>query len=297
VRIGVSAPAKINLWLRIGPVRPSGYHDLDTLFCALELADSVTLRPGESGTGLRLQVAHAAPLAAPPDLGPASANLAVRAAAAFIEAAGIEPDFQIDLVKRIPAGAGLGGGSSDAAAVLRALEQLRPGVVASAETMRIAGGLGSDVPFFLAGRTLAHGRGRGTRLVAAAPLPARTVLIVLPPFGIATARAYAWLDDDRAQGLLGASDLGGNPTHAGSWDDVARRAVNDFEPVIFRRYPELERARDLLTRNRAAPALLAGSGSTLFGVFTDTEDARRAAAEIEAAGAGMRMVLTRTAPA
>jgi 4-diphosphocytidyl-2-C-methyl-D-erythritol kinase len=295
VRITVAAPAKVNLWLRVGPLRPSGFHHLDTLFCGLALADTVTVRTGATGGGVQLRVDFDAPLTAPPDLGPSPDNLAVRAARAFATRAGVEPDFTLDLVKRIPPGGGLGGGSSDAAAVLRALARLHPGALSGDALLEMAGDLGSDVPFFASGHALAYGRGRGTELTPAAPLAARPVLIVLPPFGISTGAAYRWLDDDRRDGLLAAPpglDTGHPP--APSWDDVAGRGENDFEPAVFRRHPELRALRDTLARHGARPALMAGSGSTLFGVYDDPGAARAAGDEIRRSAPAARTLMTRT---
>lgn len=278
MRITVPAPAKINLWLRIGDRQPSGFHDLDTLFCALDLADTVTVRSAAPGTGIRLDTRFAPPLDQLPDLGPDPDNLAVRAATAFLGRAGLPPDLRIRLVKRIPAGGGLGGGSSDAAAVLRALARLHPDAIEPTGLQDLASALGSDVPFFAAGQALARGRGRGEDLTAAPPLPARHLLLVLPPFSILTADAYRWLDQDRASGVAEPASLpSAEPLpHAISWAHVQDRARNDFEPVIFHRSPPLAAFRDLLIDHGARPALLAGSGSTLFGVF-EHEDAARAA--------------------
>jgi 4-diphosphocytidyl-2-C-methyl-D-erythritol kinase len=295
MRITVAAPAKVNLWLRVGPLKPSGFHDLDTLFCGLDLADTVTVEPAPLGSGIQLRVTFDAPLTEPPDLGPASENLATRAAHAFAARAGVEADLHLDLVKRIPAGGGLGGGSSDAAAVLRALARLHPGALSHTAVMEIAGELGSDVPFFASGHALAYGRDRGTALTPAPPLPPRPLLIVLPPFGISTADAYRWLDEDRRAGLVSAPpEADTRPRGPLFWDDMDQRGVNDFEPAVFRRHPDLEALRDTLAQHGARPALLAGSGSTVFGVFEDLSTARAAERELRASVPVARTVMTGT---
>jgi 4-diphosphocytidyl-2-C-methyl-D-erythritol kinase len=289
----LAAPAKINLWLRIGTRRPSGFHDLDTLFCAIGLEDTVMVEPGPAGSGTRLAVNWEPPLPGPPELGSPERNLVVRAVAAFAHRAGIEPDFRVRLVKRIPPAAGLGGGSSDAAATLLALDRLQPGAVHRGALLDLAASLGSDVPFFLAGDPWARGTGRGTELARVEPLPARPLVLVLPDSGIATADAYHWLAQDRAAGRAAAAAV--HPgTDPGSWSELAAMAANDFEAVVFRRRPDLHRIRDALAGHGAAPALLSGSGATLFGVFGSVKDAERAAAAIANQFAAVRTVVTAT---
>jgi 4-diphosphocytidyl-2-C-methyl-D-erythritol kinase len=295
MRITVAAPAKVNLRLRVGPREPSGFHALDTLFCALHLADSVVVRPGEAAEPA-LDVGYARPLTRVPDMGPPGANLAVRAARAAVERAGLAHGPEIRLVKRIPAGAGLGGGSSDAAAVLRALRRLHPEALPADVLLALGTELGSDVPFFVMGAPFAHGTGRGERLAALAPLPARPVVVAIPDFPVATAEAFRWLDQDREEQGTDAPAVPEQPTHGTelSWDAVAADAMNDFEGPVFRRHPELEAIRDRLREHGARPALLAGSGSTVFGVFDDGGSARAAADALEAADPSLRVLVTRT---
>lgn len=288
----VTAPAKVNLWLRVGAPQPTRFHDLDTLFCALDLEDELTVRTGPAGSGIRLRIDFDAPLQTPPDLGPDDRNLAVRAAAAFAEHTGIRPDIEIHLVKRIPPGGGLGGGSSDAAAVLRALAQAHPDAVAAPDLHQIAARLGSDVPFFVAGNPVARGRSRGTDLTPAPHLPPRPVVLVLPERPVATADAYRWLDEDRAAGRVPPPTATPLDTSPDRWARVEDLAHNDFEATIFLRHPRVGRLRDMLVRHGAGLALLAGSGSSLFGVFKDDATASAAAAEL--AGSGAAIVLTRT---
>ncbi len=293
MNVSVGAPAKINLWLRVGALQPSGFHDLDTLFCALDLEDTVTLRgDAPRGSGVRLRIDFEPPLTALPNLGPADRNLAVRAAAGFAESAGIELDVEIFLTKRIPPGGGLGGGSSDAAAVLRALDQVYPGAVPGEELRRIAARLGSDVPFFLSGRPTALGRGRGTDLDLAPALPSRPVVVVFPSLAVPTADAYRWLDEDRAAGRVPRPSDRPSPSHSADWAGVQELANNDFEATVFRRHPRLQALRDTLLREGASPALLAGSGSSLFGVFHDDEVASAVMRDL--AGSDVDAVLTRT---
>lgn len=304
----MAAPAKLNLWLRVGPRREDGFHDLDTLFCTLDLADDLILRPGEPRRGHRIGVRHVAPLSSPPDLGPPQRNLALRAAREFQAVAGEPENLRITLLKRIPPGGGLGGGSSDAAAVLRGLRRMHPDLVAAEQLRDMAEGLGSDIPFFLTGHPLAVGRGRGDELMPLTPLPPRPVVLVLPPFPVSTADAYRWLDQAREGAEDGATtpsfDLadteGGTPRPPDvgaptvTWTDVEARARNDFEAPVFEQHPVLGEIRERLLGAGAGMALLAGSGSSVFGVFDRREQAESAAEAVEAGHEGVRALVTAT---
>lgn len=230
-------------------------------------------------------------------LGPPEHNLAYRAAAAFHEAAGLSPAVRIRLVKHIPAGAGLGGGSSDAAATLRALNQAHGGPLDDATLLRLGAALGSDVPFFLSGAAFALVWGRGERILPLRPPPSAPVLLAVPPFAIATADAYRALDHHRgAQGsppaprAIRLEDLA-------SWRGLADSAVNDFEPVLFPRHPELAGLRDALARAGARLARLTGSGSAVFGIFETPAQRGAAAAEIARAFPHVRLIESLTAAA
>lgn len=281
------APAKINLLLRVHERDPTGYHAVETLFCALELADELTIDVA-TGHGVRLEVEG-------PDLGPVDDNLAVRAARAFLSQARVDRDVAIRIRKRIPVGGGLGGGSSDAAAVLRALDRLMPGTVQDHVLKGTARDLGSDVPFFLSGLPQAWGTGRGDRLDPAPALPSVPVLLVVPPFPIPTASAYGWLDADRASGKGSAVADGASIRPAATWDELAAVAMNDFEGPVYARHPELLEIRDGLRSAGALLSLLSGSGSTIFGVFNDEDRASAAVADLRARNPGVRWELTRTA--
>lgn len=296
MKITIAAPAKVNLWLRVGPRQDSGFHGISTLFCALDLADTVVIREGPTGDGAGVEATFAPPLEALPDLGPPEENLAVRAARAFAERAGLAETPTIQLVKRIPSGGGLGGGSSDAGAVLRALRRLHPRALAAEEVLDIAVGIGSDVPFFVQGGALAHGSGRGERLQPGDPLPPRPVVLILPPFPVSTGNAYRWLDESREERAEVASldadaDLSGS---ALTWDAVCADATNDFEGPVFDRHPELRTVRDALRSRGARPALLAGSGSAVFGVFGDAATAQATARSLRDSHPHYRVVLTGT---
>ena len=272
------APAKINLWLRVFAPDATGYHPLDTLFCAIDLQDELQIG---AGGGIQLRVTGA-------DVGPVETNLAYRAAYEYFQAIGKTPNVSIQLHKNIPAGAGLGGGSSDAAAVLRALQEAHDDAMPQADLLALAARLGSDVPFFLCGSSWARGSGRGEILEPLRSLPSRSVLIAVPDFPIATRDAYGWLDDS---GTL--SEPRGRVTLSRSWQDVENNAVNTFETVLFKRFPALADVCGQLRSSGAVISMVSGSGSALFGVFV-SDDAARQAQQALAQQAGISTFLART---
>ena len=192
----VDAPAKVNLVLRVGARRADGYHNVDTLFAAVGLCDH--LRVERAARGIAVEVAGA-------DLGDPRDNLVYRAARAYLDARGERSGVAIRLEKRIPVGGGLGGGSSDAAATLRCLDELFEPPAGVAALTELARGLGADVPFFLSPSPLALGSGRGDHLTPLPPLPSRPVLLVGSPEGVGTAWAYNLLARGRGGGVEGCS--------------------------------------------------------------------------------------------
>jgi 4-diphosphocytidyl-2-C-methyl-D-erythritol kinase len=279
------APAKVNLFLRVLAREESGFHQIETLFAALDLGDSLTLTRAARGIALQTEG---------PAIGPPEANLVYRAARAFLERGGIREGVEIRLRKRIPVEAGLGGGSSDAATALRGLATLFPGRVGGGETLEIARGLGADIPFFLASSPLALAWGRGDRLLPLPPLPAAPVLLALPPVGVPTARAYAMLARRRelspVPGTAALHDL----RVLSNWEGVAALAANDFEEVVLPEFPLLERMRKALEETGPRIALLSGSGSALFAVFRGEEEAAWARDGMEAQFPRARFLLSHT---
>ena len=253
-----SAPAKVNLFLRILAREESGYHGLETLFCAVSLADSVTVHRGAPGIRLRVEGGV--------DTGPPERNLAVRAAERFHRELGMAPAVDIHLTKRIPSAAGLGGGSSDCAATLRALNALRGEPFGREALLAMAIELGSDVPFFLCGSPLALAWSRGERLLALPPLPTRPVVIAHPGVAMATPDAFRRLAERRGGGYQPRSRS--IPVERlADWAAVAALAENDFQPVVAEQIPQIAEAVDALRDSGASVALMAGSGSSVFGVF------------------------------
>jgi 4-diphosphocytidyl-2-C-methyl-D-erythritol kinase len=195
-----------------------------------------------------------------------------------LEATGRRFAVHLALDKRIPSRAGLGGGSSDGAAALAAVNRLANGAVPRHELLQFAARLGSDVPFFFAGCPLALAWGRGERLLALPPLPSAPVLLVTPPMGVGTAEAYGWVDAARqSAGRRGAVAL--DLDTLSRWGDVGRLAGNDFESAVFARAPEIRAAFEALVRTRPLVCRMSGSGSTVFAVYRsarDRDDARAA---------------------
>ena len=287
----VAAQAKINLFLHVLAREESGYHQLETLFARLELADEVVVRVAARGRALDCR----GPAVPAGGLGAPEANLAYRAAVLYQEAAGWPGGFEIGVEKRVPVGGGLGGGSADAGAVLRALNALNPTPLPRHRLFALAGALGADVPFLTAEAPLALAWGRGERMMAFPALPARSVALLVPPFGIATGDAFAWLAEARAARGEGATSRPRMlfPQQFMDWGTVQRLAANDFEAVVALRHPDVATARDGLLRTGARAARMTGSGSTVFGLFDSApSDADLAALRGET---GCNTVMTRTA--
>jgi 4-diphosphocytidyl-2-C-methyl-D-erythritol kinase len=268
------APAKINLGLRVLERRDDGYHELRTILQTISLADRLSVvydAAAEAGVALECS---------DPGLsGPE--NLAARAARELLGREGWPGSVLIRLEKRIPPGSGLGGGSSDAAAVLLALERLLEPRPSAALLHAVAAGLGSDVPFFLVGgRAVGIGRGQEVYPLPDAPRE-RCLLLLIPSFGISTAEAYAQLARDRKAGLTPDErrhiiSVFCSATSVSACGD-ARNATgllsNDFEAAVFPRFPHLSEWKDRLVKAGALLAMLSGSGSALFGIFADRRDA------------------------
>lgn len=273
--VELRAPAKVNLRLLVLERLASGYHALESLVCALSLADTVRVARGSGGVRLRVQGAE--------QTGPPERNLAVLAAERFYAELGAAPAVEIELVKRIPAAAGLGGGSSDGAATLRALNALHGEPLAPATLLRLGGELGSDLPFFLAGSAYALAWGRGERLLALPPLPPRPVLVAHPGEPMPTPAAFRRLAEQRGVGhrppalRFALADLS-------AWDGVAALATNDFQAPAVARIPRLGAALERLRAAGASVALLAGSGAALFGVFAAAAARDAAAGPLAALG-------------
>jgi 4-diphosphocytidyl-2-C-methyl-D-erythritol kinase len=277
----IAAQAKINLFLHILRREASGYHALETVFARLDLADDVAVRITSGSRSIDCRGF---------DAGPPESNLAFRAAVAYATTNGWPNGFAIEIDKRIPVGGGLGGGSADAGAVLRALNALAPSPLPDDELLVLAATLGADVPFLTQRAPLALGWGRGERLLALPTLPPADVGLVRFPFGVSSAAAYGWLAEARelipraiAPRVLSLESLS-------SWDGVSAIAANDFELEVGRRHHEIADVLRQLRADGARIAQLTGSGSTVFVI--DDDVARRAGPGLPR---GAVMLPTRTA--
>jgi len=278
--VRVLAPAKVNLFLRILAKEESGYHQIETLYSAVDLCDEIVLHRTERGVSVEVLG---------PSVGPDEENLAYRAADALLDAAGVTTGVHVCLTKNIPVGAGLGGGSSDAGATLRALNRLLGEPFSASALLQIAGRLGADVPFFASGAGGALAWGRGERLLPIPGAPVLQVLLALPSPHISTNEAYEYLSvPERVRPASLDLDTLGRP------ETLAALAVNDFEASVFERHPELGRLREALHEAGATTARLSGSGAALFGLFNDREVADRACASLSASWADVRFVATET---
>ena len=261
--VRISSHAKVNLFLRVLAREEDGFHGIETLFCRIGLADELTAEP-RNGKDVTIETTG-------PDVGPADQNLAVRAAHAVLEATGRKFGVHLGLTKRIPLRAGLGGGSSNAAAALLAVNHLANSAVPRHELLQVGSRLGSDVPFFLSGGAFALGWGHGERLMRLPPLPAAPALLLIPPIGVPTADGYRWVDQARAAGhSRGAVAL--DLEALSTWGSIGRMAGNEFESVVFGRHPEIRAAFEALTATHPLICRMSGSGSAIFAVYRNTRD-------------------------
>jgi 4-diphosphocytidyl-2-C-methyl-D-erythritol kinase len=269
----VRAHAKVNLDLRVVGRRADGYHELRTVLQTLEWHDTVTVTKTDGPLEI---VGDRSKMPLDPS------NLAWRAALAVWRASGrrhAPAGARIAIVKRIPAQAGLGGGSADAAASLVALNRLWQCGLTGTDLARLGASLGSDVPFFLIGGT-ALGLGRGDELYPLADLPAHAVVVAWPRRGVSTAEAYGWLTERRT--VRAERPAAQGPTRGWDPDDLGS-CRNDLEATVESHRPEIRRIRRLLDASGARLARMSGSGAGVFGLFRSAVEARRAATAIRQA--------------
>src|SRR3989454_3319472 len=255
--VRIAAHATINLFLRILAREATGFHQIETAFALLELADELHVRRTDSGVTLAVNG---------PDLGPADENLAVRAARAVLDATGNRFGVAITLTKRIPVRAGLGGGSSDGAAALHAVNALAGNAVPRHELLHFAARLGSDVAFFAGGAALALAWGRGERQFRLPAPPALPALVAIPPIDVAAPDAHAWWDEqNRSPAPRGPVNL--DPDVLSTWGSIGRLGGNDFEAVVFAKHPELRTLYERLAETGPVWVRMCGSGSALAAVY------------------------------
>jgi 4-diphosphocytidyl-2-C-methyl-D-erythritol kinase len=257
-RVVVAAPAKLNLALLVGPVRPDGFHEIASLMLPVTLADLVTV---ERTPGAALDVAC--------DVAPGADNLAAKLVRELEGRLDRSLEVRIVIEKRVPPGGGLGGGSSDAAATLLALERLFSLELSPRLRYEVAVAVGSDVPFFLwPGAQLAMGRGQVLKEVE---LPALHLVIAVPGLGLSTAAVYRWRDEDADVTLKEfaprARALASKAQTAATAAQVAALVDNDLEPSVVARKPQVGELIGRLREAGALAAAMTGSGAAVFGVF------------------------------
>jgi 4-diphosphocytidyl-2-C-methyl-D-erythritol kinase len=264
--VRVPAYAKLNVGLRILYRRPDGYHEIRTVFQTISLADRLDI----SFTPARTTLIAIEGTPEIPD------NLIERAASLVLQALSIHGDVVFKIKKNIPTGAGLGGGSSDAAAVLVALPALAGKALPADRLFMLARQLGSDVPFFLHGGT-ALGLGRGEELYPLPDLPVSRGLLVVPEIHSSTAEAYRDLSPRLTSiPLQNKLDSFQQEVWRGRGDGRVAADDNDFEEVVFARHPQLKGIKEQLLRVGAKPAAMTGSGSAIFGIFATAARLERA---------------------
>jgi len=256
-KILVKAPAKVNTLLRVLGLRPDGFHDLEMVMVPLTLCDDITLTATAGGVTISID-------GQADDGMSGERNLACRAARAFIETTGVDAGVNIELFKRIPVAAGLGGGSSDAAAVLRGLNELFGTALSVERLSQIGKTLGADVPFFVSCRP-AFVEGTGDRVSVYESFPKSSYLLINPDFPVSTPWVYKQWD---LQLTLKRPDARVRPLFQ-VFSDVIASLHNDLERVTIPAHPEIEVIKGALLKSGAAGALMSGSGPTVFGVFED----------------------------
>lgn len=272
--ISLPSFAKINLDLRILGTRPDGFHDLKTIFQSLALFDTVTVTVRKGPLVITCDE---------PDIPTDQRNLVWKAASLLhrtVRGKSTAPrDIAIELRKRVPSEAGLGGGSSNAAMTLLALNTLWKLDLDLASLSRIGARLGADVPYFLCGGT-ALGLGRGDDIYPLTDMPPVHVVILRPGFGVATSDAYRWFDDETRRVL---KEPVPRPLPVG-WPAWAATLRNDLEAPVVRHHPAISRIRQSLLDAGAAFAAMSGSGSAVFGLFERSDAARRTANDLARPG-------------
>jgi 4-diphosphocytidyl-2-C-methyl-D-erythritol kinase len=259
----IQSPAKINLFLEVCSKRPDGYHNLNTLMCCISLYDTIRLTFGKKNISVRCS--H-------PDVPEDETNLAWRAARLFFDTARIDEGVRIDIEKNIPIGAGLGGGSSNAASVLKGLNAHYGSPVSEAALMAAGKSIGADVPFFIYGKP-AVATGIGDILTPCDCIKSCPIILIYPSVPVSTAEVYKKLNLTLTKTkkintkTLFELNLG---------QDSAKELFNDLESVAVAICPEIQEAKALLLVNNASTAMMTGSGSAVFGLYKNVEKAEKA---------------------
>ena len=260
----LKAPAKVNLFLKVLERRPDGYHTIETLFEKIALFDEIEIRKAPGGISVTCDRS---------DLPQGRDNLVYKAAEAIESEIGRPVNAEINIRKSIPAGAGLGGGSSDAAAALSGINSLFGLGLSKAKLMSLAGTLGADVPFFVSGGTWGVGRARGDMIEPLTSGMRLWHILLVPGFSLFTKYAYEWIDA-RPRPQAGKDGLKSALAAVSANDpaSLGRSMSNDFEALSLEKESKLKVLKDLLITNGAKGAMITGSGPTLFGIAGRKEE-------------------------
>ena len=263
--IEVNAPAKVNLHLAVLGLRQDGYHELISLFQTVSLYDRIEVEPSHRKGSIDIDGC--------PDV-PFKKNTMRKAVVFFREMTNWECGVKIHVEKRIPMGSGLGGGSSDAASVILALDKLAPGKRPREALLSIGARIGSDVPFFLTGPA-AIIQGRGEKTTPLIPRTDFSLVLWFPGFSISTERAYTWLK--RGSAFAPRRDISALRSRYENQPVEKWRFSNDFTDTLVRRFPELDRMARIILEAGALTCAVTGSGSALFGLCSDRPSADKVA--------------------
>lgn len=262
-RMDILSPAKINLFLEVRGRRPDGYHNLNTLMCCIGLCDAICLTFEQKNISVRC--AH-------PDVPENESNLAARAAHLFFYHTGLDKGVHIDIEKNIPVGAGLGGGSSNAATVLKGLNTFYGSPVPQKDLYAMGKGIGADVPFFIYGKP-AVATGIGDILTYCDCIKSWPILLIYPAVAVSTAEVYKKLN----LALTKTKKIDTKNVFELKWDkDLASQLFNDLELVASEICPEIQQAKASLLMHEASAALMTGSGSAVFGLYENMKSAEKA---------------------
>jgi len=278
MKLTLNAPAKINLYLDVVSKRDDGYHDIESIMHTVSLCDVITVELGGDKISLASNFPHV-----PTD----EKNIAYKAARAFFEKTGIKEGAKIFIEKHIPVASGLAGGSTDAAATLKALNELCSFPLSNYELMDLGATLGADVPFCIAGGC-AVCEGLGERMTALQPIKGQTVLVVRGGEGVSTPKAYGMIDaayGDKVNERHGKFDESINALKNNSIGGVISSAYNIFEEVILPVHSCAKKIKEILNENGAVFSMMSGSGPAVFAFFKDNKSATLAASAVRKIGA------------